>query len=203
MPGRCGRCGRSIRPDESITVSEVGQRCYSCFNEEMATQIDVEFDNTVLQPIVLVDHDGVPRTFEIRSMLVPTGHEMLAREMSDREGGYRFAVLGDFDADALELFERLYEKMRAEMSVRHIEHTEHGLRLTKGDELVGRIEWDDDTSGETPMLVVDGKAVSWDQFGRMLMTHEGFTLRARVEDSIEVVGGPLAAPRSRNRRRRK
>jgi hypothetical protein len=30
--------------------------------------------------------------------------------------------------------------------------------------------------------------------GRMLMTFEGFTLLARVEDSIEVVGGPLAVP---------
>jgi hypothetical protein len=53
------------------------------------------------------------------------------------------------------------------------------------------------------MLFVDGKAVSWDEVGRMLMTYEGFTLRARVEDSIEVVAGPFAASRSRSRRRRK
>jgi hypothetical protein len=50
----------------------------------MATQLGVEFDNTALQSIVLADHDGVPRTFEIRSILVPTGHEMLAQEVPDR-----------------------------------------------------------------------------------------------------------------------
>ena len=203
MPGRCGRCGRSIRPDETITVSEAGERCYPCFNDEVTARLGVAFDNAVLQPIVLAGHDGAPRTFEIRSMLVPTGHEMIAQEVPYRTGGYRFAVLGDLEADALDLFKRLYEKMRAEMAVRHVEHTEHGLQLTKGDELVGRIEWDDDTNGETPMLVVDGKALSWDDVGRMLMTYEGFTPHARVEDSIEVVGGPLAAPKSGRLRKRK
>jgi hypothetical protein len=112
----------------------------------MAAHLGVAFDDTALQPIVLADHDGVPRTFEIRSILVPTGHEMIAQEVPYRPGAYRFAVLGDVEADALELFKRLYEKMRAEMSVRHIAHTEHGWHLTKGDELVGRIEWDDDTA---------------------------------------------------------
>jgi hypothetical protein len=62
--------------------------------------------------------------------------------------------------------------------------------------LVGRIEWDEGTEGATPILVVDGRSLSWDEVGRMLMTFEGFTLRARLEDSIEVVGGPLAARRS-------
>ncbi len=93
--------------------------------------------------------------------------------------------------------------MRAEMGVRHIEHTEHGWHLTEGDQLVGRIEWDEETGGETPLLVIDGKALSWDEVGRMLMRYEGFTLHARVEDSIEVVGGPLAARRSRKPRKRK
>ena len=31
----------------------------------------------------------------------------------------------------------------------------------------------------------------WDQVGRMVMAFEGFTLRAVVDDTIEVVGGPL------------
>ena len=80
---------------------------------------------------------------------------------------------------------------KREMAVRHVEHTEFGWQLTKGERLVGRIEWDEETDGATPLLVVDGKAYSWDEVGRMLMTFEGFTLRARVEDSIELVGGPL------------
>jgi hypothetical protein len=70
-------------------------------------------------------------------------------------------------------------------------HPASVVPMTRGDRLVGRIEWDDRTGGRVLALVVDGKAFSWDEVGRMLMTLEGFTLHARVEDSIEVVGGPL------------
>ena len=38
-----------------------------------------------------------------------------------------------------------------------------------------------------PLLVVDGKAFTWEQVGRMLMTFEGFTLDAAIDDSIELV----------------
>jgi hypothetical protein len=195
MNATCGRCGQIINPDATISVSGVGQRCYRCFNEEMSARLGVAFDNTALDPIVLADPDGVVRTFAIRSMLAPTGHAMSAEEVPRRAGGgYRFEVLGDFEADAWELFQRLYEKMRRELAVRHIELTEHGWQLTNRDELVGRIEWDEDTDGATPVLVVDGHALAWDDVGRMLMTFEGFTLHAVVKDSIEVVGGPLAEP---------
>jgi hypothetical protein len=195
MTDTCGRCGRAIRPDDTITVSGVDQRCYRCFNEEMSARVGVAFDHTPFDPIVLADHDGVPRTSEIRSMLVATGHAMRAEEVPRRErGGYRFAVLGDFEADAWELFQRLYQKMRRELAVRHIEQTEHGWQLIDGDRLTGRIEWDDDADGVAPLLVVDGKALTWQEVGRILMSREGFTLHAEVTDSIEVVGGPLAKP---------
>ena len=40
------------------------------------------------------------------------------------------------------------------------------------------------------LIVIDGKPFTWEQVGRMLMTFEGFTLDARVEDTIQVVGDP-------------
>lgn len=184
-----------MRSDETISVMGVGERCYRCFNEEAADRLGVAFDHSPLQSVELTDADGATRVFEIQSMLVPAGHEMIAHEVPRRKsGGYRFAVLGDVEVDALILFQRIYEKMRRELSVRHVEPTEHGWQLTDRDELVGRIEWDGDAGGATPVLVVDGKALSWDEVGRMPMTFEGFSLLARVEDGIEVVGGPLAVP---------
>ena len=60
-------------------------------------------------------------------MLVPTGHEIEALEtIDDPHEGYRFAILGDFEADPWELFRRLYAKMRAEIATRHVERTELG-----------------------------------------------------------------------------
>ncbi len=193
MTSTCGRCKRRLRPEQTISVTGVGERCYVCFNAETAGRMGVAFDNTPLQPIEVADADGVVRHFEIRSILCATGHEMIAEEVPRPTdgGGYRFAVLGDFEADAWGLFQRLHAKMRHEMGDRHIQYTEYGWQLTKRESLVGRIESDLNADDRRPLLIVDGKALTWDDVGRMLMTYEGFTLRVAVEDSIEVVGRPL------------
>ena len=122
---------------------------------------------------------------------------MYAREVRKRgaRGGYRFEILGDFETDARDLFELLRERIRQGLSVRHVEKTEHGWQLTPAHRLNGVIEWDPETKGALPLLNVDGRTFSWDQIGRMMMTFEGFTLNAVVEDTIEVVGGPLAEGR--------
>jgi hypothetical protein len=191
---RCGLCGKILRPYDSISVAEVGERCYRCFNEELAERLGVDFDNTPIPPIVVTDVDGVPHRFEIRSMLVGTGHAMHAREVRHREarGGYRFEILGDLEADAQDLFKLLRERIRQGLSVRHVHETEHGWQLSQAHRLSGVIEWDPETEGALPLLIVDGRTFTWNQIGRMMMTFEGFTLSAIVEDTIEVVGGPLA-----------
>ena len=184
---RCGSCGVAIESFEAINVVGVGERCYSCFNRE-ADRLGVRFDDTPLQPIVVADPEGVSHTFEIRSRLVATGHAMEALERTNNgQSGYRFEVLGDHEIDAWALFQSLYAKMRREIATRHVERKELGWQITSAQRLVGRIEWDPNTDGGVPLLVVDGKAFTWDQVGRMLITFEGFTLDAHMEDSIEIV----------------
>jgi hypothetical protein len=191
---RCGLCGEILRPCDSISVADVGVRCYPCFNGEVADRLGIDFDNTPIAPVTVADFDGVPHRFEIRSMLCGTGHAMYAREVGPRDarGGYRFEILGDFEADAQDLIELLRDRIRQGLSVRHVQQTEHGWQLTPAHRLSGVIEWDPETDGALPLLIVDGRTFTWDQIGRMLMTFEGFTLNAIVEDTIELVGGPLA-----------
>lgn len=198
---RCGLCGKILRPYDSISVAGMGERCSRCFNEESADRLGIDFDNTPIAPIVVTDVDGVRHRFEIRSMLVPTGHAMYAREVGKRgaRGGYRFEILGDFETGARDLFKLLRERIRQGLGVRHVEKTEHGWQLTQAHRLSGVIEWDPETEGALPLLIVDGRTFTWDQIGRMMMTFEGFTLNAIVEDTIEVVGGPLADDRLGNR----
>lgn len=131
---RCGLCRKTLRPFDSISVADVGERCYRCFNDEMADRLGIDFDNTPIAPITVADVDGVRHRFEIRSMLVGTGHAMYAREVKNRdpEGGYRFEILGDLEADAQDLFKLLRERIRQELSVRHVQQTEHGWQLTEG-----------------------------------------------------------------------
>jgi len=188
----CGRCGQPLKSRESISVGNVGVRCYRCFNEETAAMMGVDFDNTPLQPVIVSDVDGVEHTFEFRSMLVPTGHALYARERApDEQEGYEVAVLGDFDANVWDLFSVLYDRIRLGLAVRHVERGELGWRITDARHLVGRITSDPERAGKVPLLVIDGRPFTWDQVGRMLMSFEGFTLRAFVGDSIEVIGGPL------------
>jgi len=189
---KCGVCGKNLGPFESITVAGVGDRCYPCFNREMADRLGVDFDHTPLQSIVVPDVDGALHTFQIRSMLVATGHEMEALEITnDGQLGYCFRVLGEVEIEAWELFLKLHDSMRREMSKRCVERTERGWQIAADQHIRGRIEWDPETNGELPVVVIDGKPFTWDQVGRMLMKFEGFTLDAHVEDTIQLVGDPI------------
>ena len=194
MPARetCGRCREELEPYETIAVTGVGVRCYPCFNEETSARMGVHLDHTSLQPVTVTDTAGVEHTFEFRSMLVATGHALYAREAlpAGREG-YEFSVLGDFEANVWDLFKVLYDRIRRALAVRHVARGELGWQITDTHRLVGRICWDPDRDGEVPLIVVDGRPYTWDEVGRMLMSFEGFTLRAEIEDSIEVIGGPL------------
>jgi hypothetical protein len=188
----CGRCGQPLKSHESIAVANVELRCYRCFNAEAAVKMGVAFDSTPLQPVVVSDADGAEHTFEFQSMLVPTGHALHAREsVPEGQEGYEFSVLGDFNANVWDLFRLLYDRIQRGLAVRHVERGELGWRMSDAHHLVGRITWDPDDAGDVPLLVIDGRTFTWDQVGRMLMAFEGFTLRAIVSDSIEVVGGPL------------
>jgi hypothetical protein len=185
----CSACGATLGPSETIHVVGEGPHCYPCFNREIAERIGIDYDAPQFQPVLIEDADGARHTFVIRSILVPTGHELEAVEKTeDDRPGYRFAVLGDFDADPWELFERLFATMRDAVATRHVRRSELGWQLTSDQRLVGRIEWDPESEARLPLVVIDGKAFSWEQVGHMLMTFEGFTLEARVKDTIEVVG---------------
>jgi hypothetical protein len=77
----------------------------SLFQSRDRQRIGIDYDEPRFQPIVLKDRDGAPHTFLIRSILVPTGHELEAVEKTESDRpGYRFAVLGDFEAEPWELF---------------------------------------------------------------------------------------------------
>ena len=87
----------------------------------------IDYDNTPLQPVTVSDSDGVEHTFDFRSMLVPTGHALYARErVPEGQEGYEFSVLGDFDANVWDSFSVLYDRIQRGLAVRHVERGELG-----------------------------------------------------------------------------
>lgn len=189
MKTRCGLCDRALESGETIHVAGQGPRCFPCFNRETADLLRIDFDEPQFQALVLEDAEGTPHTFRFRSMLVPTGHKMEALESVDEpHEAYRFAILGDFEADPWELFQQLYAKMRREIATRHVQRTEFGWQLTRDQRLVGRIESDLNSDTRMPLVVIDGKPFTWEEVA--LMTFEGFRLQAHIKDTIEVLGEP-------------
>ena len=51
----------------------------------------------------------------------------------------------------------------------------------------GMVESDRDYDGRTPLLIIDGSEVTWDEFGRMLMSFEGFQFKLNLADKSEEI----------------
>ncbi|WP_395064353.1 hypothetical protein [Paraburkholderia silvatlantica] len=103
----------------------------------------------------------------------------LRREL---RAGYRFRMIGEAGGDVSVLLERFVQKMRRALSVRHIDFHE---RQIIDSTVRGRIEWDESQPGHMPLVVVDGKEVSWDELGQMLMSMEGWQFRLDIADPGE------------------
>ncbi|MCX6623494.1 MAG: hypothetical protein NTY38_20995 [Acidobacteria bacterium] len=49
----------------------------------------------------------------------------------------------------------------------------------------GRVGWDERHDGRLPMLVIDGRTITWEQFGRMMMTFQSWQFRLSLIDKSE------------------
>jgi hypothetical protein len=59
------------------------------------------------------------------------------------------------------------------------------LQIADPGVVCGRIEWDDARDGRLPLLVIDGRQIDWDEFGRMLMSFEGSQFKLHIADKSE------------------
>jgi hypothetical protein len=61
--------------------------------------------------------------------------------------------------------------------VKQIEyHKESSTWIPQGIEIREEIQWDSDTDAvdQIPMILVDDKELTWQEFGKTMLTHEGF-----------------------------
>lgn len=169
--------------------SEKGNRplCSQCLNAEMAQEEGLDkFEHVQFDPVELTDSEGATHLFYFRTHLFGPGVSLNAFELRDgREAGYRFQVIGNPDDDLLVLLGRLIEKMRRALSLKHVENGEYGLEIADHQVVRGTIDWDDAEDGRVPLLIVDGREITWDQFGHMLMTYEGSQFKLEIRDKSE------------------
>ena len=160
--------------------------CLKCFNTEVAESEGLDgFEHADLAPVELVDCDGQAHLFHFRMRLFGPGVALDAFEIRDGEpAGYQFQVIGEPEDDALKLLARLIERIRRALSVKHVEVGNLGLQIA--DRVVrGRIAWDGAQDGRVPLMIVDGREITWYEFGRMLMSFEGWQFKLEIRDKSE------------------
>jgi hypothetical protein len=187
---RCSNCG-TVVPDFNIIhygSIEKGYRelCGQCFNAEAAKLGGLDrFEHLNFEPVRLEDCSGISHEFHFRTRLFGPGVAIDALEIRDGQpAGYQFQIIGDPEEDLMALLGRLIDKIRRALSIKHVQDGEYGLQIA--DHLVrARIEWDESEDGRVPLVVVDGREITWDQLGRMLMTFEGWQFKLEIRDQSE------------------
>ena len=186
----CEECGEITPGDDTVHYGSMDsgyrQLCTRCFNAEVAELHGLDdLENIRLEPIGLTDCAGEEHQFHFQTRLLGGIVSLEAFEL--REGnpaGYTFQLIGRPEDDLFALLGRLIQRIRKALSVRHIEDSQHGLQIVD-DTVRGRIEWDED--GRVPLMVVDGREISWEEFGQMLMSHEGWQFKLEILDPSDEV----------------
>lgn len=189
----CESCGKLVAAFESVALGSTdgGYRhlCLACYNATMAAHDGVDFADPGFDPVRLTDVDGEEHLFHFTTRLL--GDRVAIEAIEIKEGtpeGHRFMVLGfDPECEILDLYKELFEKMRRGLFTRHLVVGELGLEIS--DQLTVRAWIDCDLEADggdrRPLLVIDGKPITWDHFGHMLMTFEGFQFKLEVYDPSE------------------
>lgn len=124
------------------------------------------------------DFSGRKRRFKIDFDEFPLGYKVSAREVTEGEG-YEFSAFSS-NSPYLALGE-LRGKMYRELATRYLDNN-GGECMPTHDTLRGRITYE--ARGETaPAVVIDGRKITWEHFGRMVALHEGWHFTLRFEES--------------------
>ena len=156
--------------------------CAVCWNKYISKYRGTDFETIELKPVTLRDCTGKTHEFHFFTHLVPSGLAIEAREMTGKGNiGYAFSVLGADGCDQPDLILDLYKKMKRGLSKKYLK-IYRTQKTIQDSRVAGRIEWDDDFHGELPRLVIDGQQVTWTEFGKMLMSFEGWQFKLDIID---------------------
>lgn len=187
----CEGCGQSAPSYDIVNFgsSEKGfkQLCSLCFNAEIAERSGHgNFENIRLEPIWITDCSGEKHQFHLLTRLM--GNIVTLNAFELREGnpaGYTFQIIGAPEDDLFLLLGKLVQKIRRSLSVKYLEEDDHhGLQI-KDMAVRGRIECGQSETSQVPTVVVDGRELSWNEFGRILTSFDGWQFKLEICDQSD------------------
>ena len=183
----CSTCGATVASFDGVSVGYkegVKFLCSRCYNELAAEHLGLDYQHVAFEPVTVQDLDGVAHTFQFRSRIF--GDRLLLEALEvGREEGYEISVIADAEQDLFVTFQRLFERIRRELGRTHIEPDGEGYRITEGDVVRGQISEDMSSFERMPLLIVDGKPITWEAFGRMIAPYAGFRFKLEIFDRRE------------------
>lgn len=138
-------------------------------------------------PFRLAGPDGVEHDLRYRLWRAPTG---ICAELEEvgvpPVEGFHFAVLGDHEADIEELLARVRGAAEHEIAHQYLERSEiDGSWQVADMEVSGRFVWNDEGHGEPYLVVIDGRTLPWEEFGRAFASFEGWQFHVEIGDRLE------------------
>jgi len=184
----CDVCKQRDARIRLTSEQEIKELCETCYNHLMELELAVNLD-TIVQSFTAEDHEGHKRTFNVHRRLDPLGIFLKADENNTH--GYRFAVHGELNCNQKELFNLLMDKVIQGINSPSLKlhrfpngHHQEGIAA---DQVIGRVEYDATSHGNTPLIIIDGKPYTWEQFGQMVTSFEGFQMKIKWLDMTEEV----------------
>ena len=108
--------------------------------------------------------------------------EELRRDGDINPEGYHFKVMAPHDGDVEQLMLRLRAEVQRGIGQLHLQRDAHGGLLLADDEARGRFIWSD--ASDYPYdVVVDGRRLTWEEFGRALEPYEGWRFRLTLSST--------------------
>jgi hypothetical protein len=187
----CTSCKTELQSFDGIHVSSQQTDdelfCTQCYNQKIAKYLGLNFDHVSFDPITLNDIQGHPHTFYFRTRLIGDQVALAAYEdLKDDSDGHHFEVLSDAEDDLFNVFKLLFERMKRALSIKYLEQDQYNqYQITNDDTVRGRITSDVDAHDRSPLLIIDGVEVTWEDFGRMMSVYEGFNFKVEIYDKTE------------------
>jgi len=183
----CSACGAEVASYDGVFLSageETRFLCSRCYNDTVAEYLGLDYEHVAFEPVTLEDRDGMHHTFQFRTHVFSDQLSLEALETGPGEG-YEFSVIADAQQDLFVTFRELFERIRRELSREHIEPERDGHQITDAGVVRGQITSDPDGFDSMPLLIVDGKPVTWEELGRMVSPYMGFRFKLEIFDRSE------------------
>jgi hypothetical protein len=154
--------------------------CDRCADRRLATATGWPELPPAPGPEVLIGPDGRRHEMTYRLIRMPGAIRAVAEERNaPSASGYEVTLTADHRDDPSALAARLVAATHAVIGRRFLEATDRGDWALSSDEAWGRLE-EDDEPYELPRVVIDGRSLSWDEFGRLLQAYVGWDFHLRL-----------------------